>query len=176
MARQVDGEPGVKRDVLARLFLPLDDAIQKFFGPALIAYKVVRGEQDLPDTESRQVVQFRDNVIGGKVMGPVVVGQDPDITEFAKEGTTARNFEHGTVITLVGCINERTVKALSPGDVKSLLRFADLRQARAIVKVLQKVWEGFFAVTDENVIEHQQLADLAGLIQRPAHRPADYEN
>src|SRR5882724_506114 len=126
MSPQVNRQPGVQRDMLTRPLLPIDDSIQHLFSPPQVADEVISGEKDLMHPKPRQVIKFSHDMIGRKVVRAIVVGQDPYIAKLTKKRTAPRYFQHGSVITLISCIQKWPVKAARLGYIEPYFRLDDL--------------------------------------------------
>ena len=110
------------------------------------------------NAKPRQVVKFSHYMLSRKVVGAIVVGKNPYIAELAKERTATRYFQHGTVITLISCVQKGPVKASRLGDIEPYFRLEDCGQQLSCGGTVSENWKRFLAVTDKNVIEHGELA------------------
>src|SRR2546425_11335852 len=108
-------------------------------------------------------------------MRAVVVRQHANVAELAQERTDARNFQHPTVVALIGRIKKRTIEAARPGHSETISGFDDLWPRLFIGECFEKLRKSLFTVADKDVIEHRELCPLARLVERPGDRAPDYE-
>lgn len=116
-----------------------------------------------------------DDQVHGFVVRPVVVRKNPYVAELAQKRASARDFDHGAVITPHRRIQKGTVHGAGAGNLEAFPAPQNGGYRPSHPESFQKLLDGVFAVPDEDMVEHGQALYDASLVQRPADRPADHE-